>query len=309
MRRRTIAVGALLVALTAALTGQALQAQLPAHLRDYQLAPLKKSGDLVAPFFDGWYENGDGTVTYQFGFLNRNLEEVIDIPLGENNYITPAEFDGVQTTHFPAYNRRGFTGKRERGTFAITVPSGQTEVVWTLSHAGYTYSIPGRSGSPAYQMSRFPAANGTLPPALRFEPTGPESNGTEGPTADRVMAMVGTPVTLGALVQDRGERYGLAEKMYYPVRAEFIMHRGPVGAEVGFEPATVTVGGDMESDSPASEGAVVQTNAWNRVSTQATFSEPGEYMIRIRADNFAAPDSRFDNVCCWANGYIPVTVR
>ena len=56
MSRRTIAAGALLVALTA-LTGQALQAQMPAHLRDYPLAPLKASGDLIAPFFDGWIKS------------------------------------------------------------------------------------------------------------------------------------------------------------------------------------------------------------------------------------------------------------
>lgn len=301
MSRRTIATGALLVALTA-LTGQALHAQLPANLRDYPLAPLKPSGDLIAPFFDGWYDNGDGTITYQFGFLNRNLEEVVDIPLGENNHITPSEYDGVQPTHFPAYNRRGFIGKRERGVFAVTVPSKETEVVWTLSHAGHTYSIPGRATSPAYQMSRFAAAFGSFPPAVRFSPTSPESRGTEGPMAERVMASVGQPVTLTALVQDRGERYGLADQEFYPVTAEFILHQGP--AEIDFDPPRVTVGNQM----PSAEGGAV-ANGWGRVSTQATFSEPGDYIVRIQVDNFGAPDSKFDNLCCWANAYVPVTVR
>jgi hypothetical protein len=32
-------------------------------------------------------------------------------------------------------------------------------------------------------------------------------------------------------------------------------------------------------------------------------------MIRVRVDNFGASDSRFDNMCCWSNGFVPVTVR
>jgi hypothetical protein len=187
----------------------------------------------------------------------------------------------------------------------VTVPSDQTEVVWTLNSAGHSYSVPGRATSPAYQMSRFPAAFGSLPPAVRFSPTGPESRGTEGPTADRIMASVGTPVTIEALVQDRGERYGLADEAYYPVTAEFIMHQGPAGTEIQFDPPRVTVG----EETPAAEGASAMTNDWGRVATRATFSEPGEYVVRIQVDNFGAPDSRFDNLCCWANAYVPVTVR
>jgi len=44
------------------------------------------------------------------------------------------------------------------------------------------------------------------------------------------------------------------------------------------------------------------------VTTQATFMEPGDYVIRLRVDNFAAPDSSMGNQCCWSNGYLPVTV-
>jgi hypothetical protein len=302
MNRRTI-LSAAILAVVAAISADAAQAQLPPHLRDYPLAQLKKSGDLVAPFFDGWYDNEDGTVTYQFGFLNRNTEEIVDIPLGENNYIEPARYDGVQPTHFPVYERRGLTGKRERGVFAITVPNDQTEVWWTITHAGRTHSVPGRATSNAYELSREPAAFGSLAPAVRFSPTGLESRGTEGPMAERVMATVGTPVTLSALVQDRGRRYGLAEREVYPVRAEFILHQGPAAIDV--DPPFVRA----ESESAEVEGGVSTIGEWSTVSTRATFSEPGDYVVRVRVDNFGAPDSKFDNMCCWANAYIPVTVR
>jgi hypothetical protein len=290
MNRKLVVSGAFAVAL-AALTGASLEGQLPTHLRDYPLATLKKSGDLVAPFFDGWFDNGDGTVTYAFGFLNRNTEEIVDIPLGENNRIEPAQYDGVQPTHFPVYARRGLTGKRERQAFGVTVPMG-TEVVWTLTHAGRTYSIPGRATSTAYDMGTFDhaAAFGSLHPAIRFTPEGPESKGPAGQYAQRVTARVGAPVTLSALVQDRGERNGLAEKAVYPVHATWILHQGPDNVQF------------------SSESSTIDGEGWGEATTEATFSAPGEYVIRVRVDNFGAPDSRFDNQCCWSNAFVPVTV-
>jgi len=295
MNAKHIALGALAATLLAA----PVQAQLPPNLRDYPLAPLHKSGDLVGPFFDGFYDNGDGTVTFSFGFLNRNTEEIVDIPLGPNNFIEPAQFDGAQPTHFPVYDRGGLVGKRERGAFAVTVPANMagTEVVWTLTHAGRTYSVPGRTGSIAYDMSTGPAAFGSLPPALRFHSEGPESTNRVGVTAARVQAKVGTPVTLSVMVQDRGERepYGteLDGRLNFPVNATWILHQGPEGARVQFSAETQRV------DSGG---------AWGAASTQATFTVPGDYVIRVRADNFGAPDSKFDNQCCWSNAYVPVTV-
>ena len=71
-----------------------------------------------------------------------------------------------------------------------------------------------------------------------------------------------------------------------------------------FEPASVSV----EPYGAGGEGAA-QVAQWGEASTQATFAEAGEYVIRIRVDNFAAEDSGFDYVCCWSNAYVPVTVR
>ncbi|MEQ1857774.1 MAG: hypothetical protein ABL963_15070, partial [Longimicrobiales bacterium] len=278
MNAHRIASVALAAALVAA-TGASVEAQLPPHLRDYPLTSFHKSGDLVAPYFDGFYDNGDGTVTFSFGFLNRNTEELVDIPLGENNRIEPAQFDGMQPTHFPVYDRGGLVGKRERGAFAVTVPANMagTEVVWTLTHAGRTYSVPGRTGSIAYDMSTGPAAFGSLPPAIRFHSEGPESTNREGVTAARVSAKVGTPVTLSAMVQDRGDRapYSaeLEGKTVFPVNATWILHQGPAGARVQF----------------SAETSKVESEGWGTAMTQATFTVPGDYVIRLRADNFGAP--------------------
>ena len=281
-----------------------LYAQLPAHLRDYPLANFQKSGDLVAPFFDGWIDNGDGSVTMVFGFMNRNTDEIVDIPLGPNNYIRPVQFDGAQPTHFPVYRRFGLTGIRERGAFAVTVPAGMagTEVVWTLSHAGHSYSIPGRAVSVAYEMSSDPRALGSLNPAIRFTRGGPEASGREGIMGPRVTASVGTPVTLSAFVQDLGERGQYDVDSLYQLGTEWIMHQGPSVPEFGNAAMT-----GRAREAAAGEGAII-SSGWNEITTQATFMEPGDYVIRLRVDNFAAPDSAMDNQCCWTNGYVPVTV-
>lgn len=332
MIRRTLCAVAVAAGLTATMGADAARAQLPEHLRDYPLGSLRPSGDLIAPFFDGWFANPDGSVTYQFGYMNRNTEEVVDIPLGPNNHLTmvyvdarqseQAEqrrasstgipdyptLDGVQPTRFYVYDRPGFNGKRERGTFAVTVPDKEIEVVWTLTHAGHSYSVPGRATSTAYELSWGKAAFGSLRPGVRFGATGEESRGAEGPWAAPIVAQVGSPVTITAMVQDRGERAGLIDfgrrgTPFVPVTAAFIMHQGPAGAEPVFEPAEVTV----EPGNAGGEGAA--RAAWGEASTQATFLVPGEYVVRIRVNNFRAEDSGFDYVCCWSNAYQPVTVR
>jgi hypothetical protein len=72
----------------------------------------------------------------------------------------------------------------------------------------------------------------------------------------------------------------------------WVKHQGPVGAEVSFDPRT-------ERIEPDSDGRGV---------TQATFDTPGQYVLRVRLDNFPASDSSFADQCCWTNGYVPVTV-
>ena len=43
-------------------------------------------------------------------------------------------------------------------------------------------------------------------------------------------------------------------------------------------------------------------------TTSATFNRPGEYVIRVRADNFGRLDTSAGNQCCWTNGYVKIKV-
>src|SRR6266566_9638405 len=98
-------------------------------------------GQNVAPTFEGWEHNPDGTYNLVFGYLNRNYEEEVDIPLGSENTITVgAEVfgDKGQPTHF--YPRR------QRFLFRVVVPANwdkKQKVVWTLTSRGRTDQAKG----------------------------------------------------------------------------------------------------------------------------------------------------------------------
>ncbi|MEX0965222.1 MAG: hypothetical protein WDZ52_14410 [Pseudohongiellaceae bacterium] len=296
----------LLLPILMGLLAAPLNAQLPERFQEYPLATRGATGEFVAPMFNGWIMNEDRSVTMIFGFANRNRTATVDVPLGPNNKLEPAQFQGAQPTHFPVYSRRGFVGIQERGAFAVTVPADMagTEVVWTLTSGGNTWSVPGRATSAAYEMSANEMASGSLKPAIRFSMDGPESTDPVGIYAEPEVVKVGQPLTLSAIMQDRGVRdqYIGNDRMYYPLGTYWVMHQGP--AKPYIETAEISGGERAETDT-----SDPNTKPWTEVSTQVTFSEPGAYIMRLRVDNFEAPDSQFDNVCCWSNAYFPVTVN
>lgn len=282
-----------------------LHAQLPEALWDYPLATRGTKGEAVAPMFNGWIMNEDRSVTMIFGFANQNRNTPVDVPLGPNNMLEPAEFQGAQPTHFPVYRRGGFVGIQERGAFAVTVPPEMagTEVIWTLKSGGKTWSVPGRATSPAYEMSAAEMASGSLKPAIRFKMDGEESIDPVGISAEPKVVSVGEPLTLSAFIRDRGVRdqYSGNDTLYVPLGTFWVMHQGPAKPEI----ETPDIRGSERAEKYTGD---LNKSEWSEVSTQVTFPEPGEYVMRLRVDNFEAPDSQFDNVCCWSNAYYPVTV-
>ena len=47
------------------------------------------TGQTIAPAYEGWERNDDGSFTLVFGYMNRNWDEVIDVPVGPANHIEP----------------------------------------------------------------------------------------------------------------------------------------------------------------------------------------------------------------------------
>jgi hypothetical protein len=89
-------------------------------------------GQDVVPVFEGWERNADGSFNMVYGYMNRNYEEPLDIPVGPNNSFEPGGVDQGQPTHF--YNRR------QQFVFKIKVPKewGKKDLVWTLVSRGKT---------------------------------------------------------------------------------------------------------------------------------------------------------------------------
>jgi hypothetical protein len=274
------ALGTLLVTPILAQAQEPPAAPIGAPSYELPLAPSRPFGLAVAPFLEGWLENADGTYTFSFGYFNLNTEEVVEIPVGPDNFVEPSEYDGTQPTVFRP--------RRDRGVYAVTVPGDFAErggrVTWTLRHRGETLTAAGHIGSVAYQLNFGPQAMGSMPPKLGFVAEGPRGQSIAGITGEPRTANVGVPLPLSVWVAPDDE-------LGTPLRVSFFKHQGPVGGRVFFETdaiRTEALGGE--------------------VSTYATFTEPGTYVLRVRADNWAAVDSGSGAQCCWTNGYLPVTV-
>jgi hypothetical protein len=61
-------------------------------------------GQSLEPAYEGWMPNEDGSFTLYFGYMNPNWEEQFDIPIGPDNKIESGGPDQGQPTHF--YPRR-----------------------------------------------------------------------------------------------------------------------------------------------------------------------------------------------------------
>ena len=90
-------------------------------------------GQNISPAYEGWEQASDGTKYFLFGYMNRNWEEEIDVPVGPDNGFNLGGADQGQPTHF--------LPRRNRFVFRVKVPSGfseKDELVWTLTTHGKT---------------------------------------------------------------------------------------------------------------------------------------------------------------------------
>ena len=245
------------------------------------------SGLTVSPVYEGWYENADGTFSLSFGYYNRNFEEVVEIPSGAANHLEPADYNGTQPTRFHP--------RRHWGVFAVTVPAdfGDQAVVWTIDFRGERYSIPGRLHTD-WEIDALDgeAETGNTPPVLAFAEGGPEGAGPGGVWSEPVDAVVGTPVSLTIWARDDGRARGSiarAGRSRVPVTLTWFKHQGP--GEVTFTEERAQV--------PVEGGAM---------TTMATFGEPGDYVLRVRANDASGVSGAGHSQCCWTNGFVRVRV-
>lgn len=298
------------LALGAAVSVAPAAAQVPT---DRPLRPVPAGEREVVPFMEGWYENDDGSTTISYGYWNLNQGTVVEIPLGSSNFMDPEEFGGMQpATFYPG---------RQHGVFAITLPADASDedVWWHIVNAnGKENKVPGRARAEAYQLDRNPRPHGSVPPLVWFE-EGVRGSGPEGVVAQETLeATVDEPVTLELEVMDPSEHDPEDPRLRdgVPVRVVWYKHQGPGDVEFSHhesmpEPEDVATGFRVQGMQTAERGPRVVTldEGEGTVRVYATFTEPGEYLLRARADNWGANDSNALDQCCWTNGYLRVNVE
>ena len=243
------------------------------------------SGQTVQPIFEGWTKNPDGSFNLFFGYLNRNHVQELHVPVGPENQIEPAGPDRGQPTYFyPRFNRQ---------LFSVAVPAnwGQKELIWTLvtngrSERAVGWLRPDWEISPP-GMGRGADAVKNLPPTLTLD--APSRTPLAGPLKlSATVADDGQPATRGG-GRGRGRAAG-PPAFEYPsktpppvnvpqveraprprvtdrLQVEWFVWRGPAAVEFA----------------PAVAGADSGT-----AQVTATFSKPGEYVLRARATDSSA---------------------
>ncbi|MGD8729505.1 MAG: hypothetical protein PVJ80_12450 [Gemmatimonadota bacterium] len=242
------------------------------------------SGQTVTPVYEGWYQNPDGTYSIVFGYYSRNGEEVLHVPLGPDNEVTgAAQVIGQPTDFEPG---------RHWGVFAARVPSDfDGEVLWTLKDRGRTFEIPGGL-NPLWKVDAITGdAMGNFPPEIRFQESGPTGQGPAGIEADPLSAQVGAPLEITVWGKDDGvaEALGASTTSSRPFQVRWTKQSGPAPVTFSKSEADIPVEGGM-------------------ASTTATFEAPGDYVLRVTANDASGVVGGGHAQCCWTNGFVKVSV-
>ena len=271
---------------------------------------IYSSGQNVAPAFEGWEENPDGTFTMVFGYFNRNWEEAVDIPIGPNNSLEPGGPDQGQPTHF--------LPRRNRFWFRIKVPKdfGNKELVWTLTARGKTEKAYATL-KPEYVIDRLLIMKevggvGNNRETIKYVNNAAPILRIEGET--RRSAEVGKPLDLVAFVSDDGippakptarMLTGLS-RVAWGLRVAWFVERG-AGA-VTFEPEQFKVYPDYVSGSPWTPGwEAPPLPPDGKVPVRVTFSTPGTFVLRAMAHDGGLVTTQ--DVTVTVKGASPVSSR
>ena len=262
--------------------------------RQFNIALLRPEGGPVIPTFEGWFQNADGSYGLCFGYFNVNTEEVLEIPLGEDNFMEPREFDGMQpTTFLPVPDG----GRRYYCAVTVRVPEtfGEDEdVVWTLRSQGVAHSVPGRIRYTAYNLEEpMQETRRTVAPTLNFlDLDGGEVMGRAGVAFGPIEADVGKPLPLVVRASRPVNPY--VEDDLRPINLLWFKHQGP--GDVTFSQDRIEV--PFETLTESKDG--------RETETEVTFAETGEYVLRLQAYHSF---SDFEFQCCLTNAYLRVSVR
>lgn len=257
--------------------------------------PLRGFGASITAAYEGWFNNADGSHNFLIGYLNRNYNQAVDVPIGPNNSMGPNGPDLGQPTHF--------LPGRHTGVFIVTVPKefGQKDrITWSLAVNGQTTSVPFWM-HPDYQVSPFTdVAVGNKPPVIRFDPNGATIQGPISLVAKAVSRTAtmaaGLALPLWASDDAKFSSGNNAPQLNPPppVILHWSKYRGP--GDVKFDKLPPVF---EKMDGPAVFNGKATVNV--------KFSTPGEYLLHVIAEDYSG-DGGGGEVCCWTTGMVRVTV-
>ena len=290
---------------------------------------IREKGSSVTPAFEGWYYAKDGSQNLLVGYFNRNTKQELDIPVGPNNRIEPGGPDMGQPTHFAP--------GRQWGVFTVKLPKdfGAKKLTWTIVANGLTNAITLHTQAD-YVVEPFEdAANKNTPPKLKFHDGGSLFTGAPVGIAEKYTATVGAPLTLTVWATDEGAKINVPEGR----------GRGRGAAARGATPGAGDAAAGARGDAAAQgrggagrgapEGAFtppppiaitwtmfrgpgevkfenqkpkVAVDEGGKATTTATFSAPGEYILRVQG-NDSTGEGGGGFQCCWTNAHVAVSVK
>jgi hypothetical protein len=234
------------------------------------------SGQTVAPVYEGFDVNPDGSYNMWFGYMNRNYEEALDIPVGPDNTFEPGG-DRGQPTHF--------TPRRHKDVFKVLVPKnfGDQKLVWTVGSHGQRQQVAGTL-KPVWQIDRLRTTRGgnsenissNTPPVVEAR-TSSQTIAFPSPAS----ATLTVSATDDGLPKRRGQPIGMT--------VTWAKYRGPGSVAFGAPQMRI------------SDGKAVTT---------AVFSEPGDYILQAVVDDGSGEAAgNFGYHCCWTNAQVKVAVQ
>jgi hypothetical protein len=227
-------------------------------------------GQDISPTFDGWEQNPDGTYSLYFGYYNRNADEEIDVPIGQNNTFELGGDRGQPTHFYPS---------RKWWVFKTVVPADwpkDRRLVWTLTTYGKTNQAKGWL-QPEWEVDTdLIAKNGARDPSLMTNGTNTlDADHDNRPPSISVSApqslAVSDTLTLTATATDDGRPKPIPDpegQLQQGVRVRWIVYRG--SGKVTFNPDIMP-------------GRVYGKPA--TLATKANFAAPGVYRLRAIASD------------------------